>query len=86
VVIRGQVQGVWYRGWTMKTARTLGLQGWVRNCRDGSVEAKFSGPEAHVEAMLMHCHQGPPAARVYSVTVYVSTEFVRPGFHQLPNV
>ena len=62
--IAGRVQAVWYRGWTVDTARALGLGGWVRNCRDGTVEALFVGPPDAVEAMLAHCSIGPPAARV----------------------
>ncbi len=69
VVIKGRVQGVWYRGWTVETAQALGLHGWVCNLDDGSVEAVFSGPARDVDAMLARCHQGPPAARVSSVTV-----------------
>ena len=46
VVISGRVQGVWYRGWTVDEARARGLDGWVRNRRDGSVEAVFQGPAA----------------------------------------
>lgn len=65
--IEGQVQGVWYRGWTQKTARGLGLSGWVRNRSDGSVEALFHGPAEAVDEMLAHCRKGPPAARVSAV-------------------
>ncbi|MGV1013874.1 MAG: acylphosphatase, partial [Methyloceanibacter sp.] len=64
VRIEGRVQGVFYRAWTEDTARTLGLDGWVRNRRDGSVEAVFSGPAAQVEAMLRRCAQGPRDAEV----------------------
>jgi len=85
VVIQGRVQGVRYRGWTVETARTLGLLGWVRNLRDGSVEAAFAGPEAAVEAMLEHCRRGPPAARVHSVSVKAWDGPTEPGFRQLPN-
>jgi acylphosphatase len=84
VSIEGRVQGVWYRGWTVETARALNLRGWVRNCRDGSVEAVFCGLEADVDAMLAHCHQGPPGARVQSVTVENCSDPVTSDFRQLP--
>lgn len=69
VRIEGRVQGVWYRGWTVDEALRRGLIGWVRNRRDGSVEALFAGPESAVEAMVAACWQGPPAARVTAVHV-----------------
>jgi acylphosphatase len=64
VVIRGRVQGVGYRAWIEATAEERGVEGWVRNCRDGSVEALFAGPEEIVLTMIELCHQGPPGARV----------------------
>jgi acylphosphatase len=64
VRIHGRVQGVWYRGWTVKTATGLQLHGWVRNRQDGSVEALFKGPAEAVEAMIQACAAGPPAAQV----------------------
>ncbi|MGE0749327.1 MAG: acylphosphatase [Variibacter sp.] len=67
VVIRGRVQGVGFRYWTQGEALRLGLEGFVRNRRDGTVEAMFSGPTAAVEAMLAACRQGPPGARVTAV-------------------
>ena len=67
--IEGRVQGVFYRAWTEETALLLGLDGWVRNRRDGSVEAVFSGPAAQVEEMLRRCAQGPCHAKVASVTI-----------------
>lgn len=67
VRIEGRVQGVWYRGWTADEAIRRGLRGWVRNHRDGSVEAVFAGPKSAVDAMLDACWQGPPAARVTAV-------------------
>ena len=67
VRIEGRVQAVWFRGWTMDEARRLSLAGWVRNRRDGSVEALFSGPEDAVREMVSRCHEGPPAARVTAV-------------------
>ena len=67
VRIEGRVQGVWYRGWTADEAARRDLRGWVRNRRDGSVEALFSGPKSVVDEMLEACWQGPPAARVTAV-------------------
>jgi acylphosphatase len=69
VKIEGRVQGVYYRAWTEQTARTLGLDGTVRNASDGSVEAVFSGPADKVDEMLRRCADGPPDARVTRVTV-----------------
>lgn len=67
VVIGGAVQGVGYRAWAERTARTLGLQGWVRNRRDNTVEAVFAGPIEKIETMLAACRQGPAAATVTAV-------------------
>lgn len=69
VLIRGRVQGVAFRAWTRREAERLGLSGWVRNRRDGGVEAVFSGAEADVAAMLAACRAGPAAARVETVEV-----------------
>ena len=67
VVIRGRVQGVGYRAWTEDTAILNGLDGWVRNRRDGAVEAVFAGPQEAVDAMIEACRRGPPAAHVDAV-------------------
>ncbi|HEY6830845.1 MAG TPA: acylphosphatase [Pseudolabrys sp.] len=67
VVIRGRVQGVGYRAWVEQQARTHGLEGWVRNRRDGSVEALFSGPADIVAKMTELCRRGPSSARVETV-------------------
>ena len=67
VVITGRVQGVWFRGWPVGEAVARGLAGWVRNRRDGCVEALFAGPADAVEAMVAICREGPPAAAVASV-------------------
>ncbi len=85
VFVQGRVQGVWYRGWTVATARSLGLCGWVRNRRDGSVEAVFSGPETDVDAMLDQCRQGPPSARVQCVRFEAWNGPLSPDFRQLPS-
>jgi acylphosphatase len=67
VAIRGRVQGVGYRAWVEHQARTSGLEGWVRNRRDGSVEALFAGPAEVVAHMIALCRRGPPAAQVDTV-------------------
>jgi acylphosphatase len=67
VVIRGRVQGVYFRAWTQETALRRGIEGWVRNRRDGSVEALFMGMEDVVAAMIEECRNGPPDARVEAI-------------------
>jgi acylphosphatase len=67
VVIRGRVQGVGYRAWTEVTALERGLEGWVRNRRDGAVEAVFGGSENDVAAMIAQCRRGPPGAWVDAI-------------------
>jgi acylphosphatase len=67
VTIRGQVQGVGYRAWVEYQAMASGLEGWVRNRRDGSVEALFAGPGRAVADMVALCRHGPPSARVAAV-------------------
>lgn len=84
VVVRGRVQGVWYRGWTVDEATRRGLRGWVRNRRDGTVEAVFAGPRAKVEAMIDACRDGPPAARVDAVERFAADAPAAPGFDQRP--
>jgi acylphosphatase len=69
VRIEGRVQGVYFRAWTNGTALSLGLDGWVKNANDGSVEAVFSGPPAAVEEMLKRCAKGPRDAKVTAVTI-----------------
>ncbi len=67
VEIYGRVQGVWFRAWTEREARARSLDGWVRNRRDGSVEAVFSGPVTTVDEMIQACWSGPPSANVLDV-------------------
>jgi acylphosphatase len=64
VIVRGRVQGVGFRAWTEITALERGIEGWVRNRRDGSVEALFVGAKEEVVAMIEGCRSGPPGARV----------------------
>ena len=84
--ITGRVQGVWFRGGTVDQGRELGLDGWVRNRRDGSVEAVASGPAARVDELIARCRIGPPAAVVEAVEVAPESEPVARGFHQKPTV
>ena len=86
VRISGRVQGVWFRGWTAQTAEALGLSGWVRNRRDGTVEAVFSGEEAMVDQMIAACHIGPAHADVEDVDVVTESDFDDIGFQQLNTV
>ncbi|MEP3244488.1 MAG: acylphosphatase [Sneathiella sp.] len=65
--IRGRVQGVGYRAWTIETATRLGLTGWVRNRLDGSVEAVFQGSDIALYKMLEKCEDGPLLARVLEI-------------------
>lgn len=67
VTVSGRVQGVGFRAFVEFHAMKLDLEGWVRNRRDGSVEAVFAGPGEVVEAMVALCRQGPPASRVASL-------------------
>lgn len=69
VRVGGRVQGVGYRAWTRRTALSLGLEGWVRNRRDGSVEAVLQGAPDRVEAMIAACREGPADASVTGIEV-----------------
>jgi acylphosphatase len=73
VVVRGRVQGVYFRASTQEAAWRLGLCGWVRNCPDGSVELVAEGPLERLEQLLEWCRCGPPAAQVEAVESTVSS-------------
>ncbi len=82
-VIRGKVQGVWFRAWTVEEAQLRGLRGWVRNLRDGSVEALFAGDDAMVDSMVEACREGPPMARVSGIDLAdAAGDAVPEGFDQ----
>ena len=74
VTIAGRVQGVGYRAWVEYQAIASGLEGWVRNRRDGSVEALFAGNAKAVAEMVALCRHGPPSARVTAVTKESASE------------
>lgn len=84
VLISGTVQGVWFRAWTMQEAQARGLAGWVRNRRDGRVEAVFAGAAMRVDEMLAACHKGPPSAEVEDVSVTQHSDDPGTGFRKLP--
>jgi len=67
VMIRGRVQGIGYRAWAEVTALELGVEGWVRNRRDGAVEAVLAGSEEVVLTMIELCRDGPPGAEVTAI-------------------
>ncbi len=85
-IISGRVQGVGFRAWTAGSARKLGLDGWVRNRTDGTVEAVFSGDEEAVEEVLEDCWNGPLPARVEEVEVKPAKPPPEPGFIQRSTV
>ncbi|UCH23766.1 MAG: acylphosphatase [Deltaproteobacteria bacterium] len=67
VIIAGRVQGVFFRLETQRAAERYGVSGWVRNKRDGTVEAVFEGDQTRVDSILKWCQQGSPAAAVERV-------------------
>jgi acylphosphatase len=69
LIIRGRVQGVWFRASSQDMARNLKIKGWVRNTPQGNVEMHIQGDSSQLEKMLTWCYQGPPGARVDSVDV-----------------
>ena len=69
VRVFGRVQGVFFRQWTLNQARALGVRGWVRNCPDGTVEARLDGEEEDVARMIAQMHRGPSQAQVEHVAV-----------------
>lgn len=69
VYVQGRVQGVFYRDWTLRQARALGLTGWVKNLSDGKVEAIFEGSKDAVEQIIGKCKEGPKLAKVEHVDV-----------------
>src|SRR3546814_2472764 len=91
VRIHGQVQGVFFRNWTIDEATKRNLRGWVRNRSDGTVEAVFVGDAPQVRDMVAACRRGPPKAQV-SRLVQIPGEYrpdeteVPPGFRKLPTV
>ncbi len=70
----GRVQGVYYRAWSVETATGLGLTGWVRNRKDGSVEANVTGQQEIVQNFIESCRSGPEHARVEDIQIEDGTD------------
>ena len=84
VIISGRVQGVGYREWMCAQAEALGLSGWVRNRRDGTVEAVIDGEEDAVEELLRACRRGPRMASVREIVEELVEAVQEPGFRRAP--
>ncbi len=80
VLISGRVQGVGFRYWVENTATALGVSGWVRNLRDGSVEAVYSGDVEAVDRMVAESRRGPRHANVDRVRLFDCAEAPDAGF------
>ncbi len=85
LTISGRVQGVGYRDWMVDEATALGLSGWVRNRRDGTVEALVDGDEAALQELLRACRRGPRAAQVDAIVEDLASPPDQPGFRRLPS-
>ncbi|MBN9307858.1 MAG: acylphosphatase [Devosia sp.] len=84
VIISGRVQGVGFRAFVVDEAQALGLDGWVRNRRDGTVEVVFAGDEQEIQHILMELHAGPPASAVTDVRTGPYEAPLPKGFSALP--
>jgi len=84
LMILGRVQGVFYRNWTVETARSLGLTGWVRNRMDGSVEALVQGEADMVDRFATLAQHGPPSAKVARIDATDVPAEALNGFEKRP--
>jgi acylphosphatase len=69
VNITGRVQGVFFRAYTQKAAQELGINGYVKNMPDGSVQAVFQGGQEQIDQMVAWCHTGSPSSSVAKVRI-----------------
>jgi acylphosphatase len=86
LVITGRVQGVGYRIWAERTARSLGVRGWVRNRTDGSVELLATGDNGAITALIEACRRGPRAALVTDLIVDDAEDDGGAGFSAKPTI
>ena len=84
VIVAGDVQGVGYRYTLRLVARDAGVTGWVRNRRDGTVEAELAGTGSAVDEVLAWMRQGPPGSRVDTTTVTDAAPAADDGFEVRP--
>lgn len=82
--IEGKVQGVYFRDWSVDAAREIGVTGWVRNRRDGSVEVLAVGESEAVERLIARLHEGSPPSRVARVLVKEAPLERLDGFSRAP--
>lgn len=86
LILSGRVQGIGFRDWMVTRARRLGLAGWVRNRRDGTLEALVAGDAPAVEELLRACRRGPPLADVTDVAEDFVDPPTDPGFFKRPTM
>lgn len=84
LIIRGRVQGVGYRNWAQVTAAGLGIRGWVRNCRDLSVEILCIGPADRIDRFTRFCRDGPTMALVTDIAILAGEDDGANGFEIRP--
>jgi acylphosphatase len=80
LLIKGKVQGVFFRAETKRLADRLGIDGWVRNTPEGDVEILASGSQEVLQKLISFCHRGPSGARVSGVSMTPREEIPEPGF------
>ena len=80
--IEGYVQAVGYRNFAINEANRLGLDGWIRNRSDGTVEALISGDTKKVEQFIMACAKGPPGSRINNFELHKAEPPAEKGFHR----
>ncbi|HEY5208580.1 MAG TPA: acylphosphatase [Stellaceae bacterium] len=86
IIVTGRVQGVGFRAFVRRRAAELGLDGWVRNRRDGSVEIAAMGDPELVDQLMEQCTNGPLLAKVEELTVRGAEDDGTTGFHERPTL
>lgn len=81
LLVKGRVQGVFYRATAKEKAEELGIKGWVRNTAEGYVEILANGTEEQLKKFIDWCYEGPPKAEVDEVLIQSSEDQVKTGFH-----